>query len=243
MSGLTNYFKNLNVCEDFKNAKLKAKENGIKYVSPCEIEKNSGFLAYVKNIPFRLREFGCFMSHSFKKSWKLRFITLFLIILYCVNYYLIQSNQITSSNKEGGNAINTLYFTTTQVSSVGFGDWTPATGFAKLISSLANILIIFTAYSIVEEFGYVTVARAKQTEDIKKNIKEDLAPLHFGLSPEIQKTIKDNIVKKLSTVEPVNITDIIKTANTINKTERGVNRAKDQFLKSINKNNKVYSDS
>lgn len=199
MVNYSNFFSKMDVCGDFKEAKEKARELEEPYVTPC---KSDSWLGVFGKIPCRLREFTCFVSHSYKKSWKLRFITLFIIILFCINCYLIQTNQVTAGSNESGVALNSFYFTTTQLSSVGFGDWTPRTSLAKWSMSIANILVMVIAYSVVEEFGYVTVARANQTKEIENNVKRDLGPVAVGITPEVREVIKDNIIKKMSLEGP-----------------------------------------
>jgi hypothetical protein len=146
-----------------------------------------------------------------------------------MNYYLIYTNQITSANLEGGMFINSVYFTTTQLSSVGFGDWTPSTGFAKMTTSLANVLVMFIAYSMAEEFGYMTVARLNQSEQIEKNIKKELEPIKITLTPEVKQDIKKSVEKYIPNIIN-NIKDDSymekKVTGVSNKVEEAVNKFK-----------------
>jgi hypothetical protein len=199
MVNYSNFFSKMDVCGDFKEAKALAREMEEPYVTPC---KSDSWLGVFGKIPCRLREFTCFVSNSYKKSWKLRFITLFIIILFCMNCYLIHTGQVTANNMDGGVGLNSLYFTTTQLSSVGFGDWTPSSNLAKWSVSIANILVMVIAYSVVEEFGYVTVARSNQTAEIEKNVKRDLGPVAVGMTPEVREVIKENIIQKMSLESP-----------------------------------------
>lgn len=199
MVNYSNFFSKMDICGDFREAKALAKELEEPYITPC---KSGSWLGIFGKIPCRLREFTCFVGNSYKKSWKLKFITLFIIILFCLNCYLIHTGQVTANNMDGGVGLNSLYFTTTQLSSVGFGDWTPLSNLAKLTTSISNILVMVIAYSVVEEFGYATVAHSIQTAEISKNIKRDLGPAAVGMTPEIREVIKENIIKKMALENP-----------------------------------------
>ncbi len=223
MSKFNNFFSNINVCGDFKEAKAKAKYSGEKYISPCT---SATWFESITKIPCRLREFGCFVTHSFKKSWKLRFITFFFIILMIVNAGMIYYEQYNVENNKESVLTNTLYLTTTQITTIGYGDVTPQTHVAKIISSLVHLVVMFITYSMAEEFGYVTVARAKQTEEIENNIKKDLEPISIGITPAVREAIKNNIVKKMSLEgNNNNIVDAVCAARTINHVENNVSKA------------------
>lgn len=200
MNNFSNYFKKIDVCEDFKEAKLKAKYEDEPYKSPCD-SGEKGVLAFIKRIPCKIREFGCFLSHSFSKSWKLRFITIFIILLFCLNAYLISKKHYNVKDTGESVAMDSIYLTTTQVTTIGYGDIIPQTYTAKMVSSIVHIVVMFLAYSLAEEFGYVTVARSKQTEEIKENVKKDLAPIKVELTPEIKEKIRNNIVQRMSAPE------------------------------------------
>ena len=195
MNSTINYFKNIKVDNNFTK-----KENNLSEPMEYNNCKSKTWLGTIPKIPCKLKQFGSFVFTSYANSWKLQFITLFLIILVCMNYYLIYSNQISSSNLEGGMFINSVYFTTTQLSSVGFGDWTPSTGFAKMTTSLANVLVMFIAYSMAEEFGYMTVARLKQSEQIENNIKKEFEPVRKSLTPEVVQAIRQVVKESYPTV-------------------------------------------
>lgn len=185
--------------------------------------KSKTWLGVIPKIPCKIKQFGSFVFTSYSNSWKLKFITLFLIILVCINYYLIYTNQISSSNLEGGMFINSVYFTTTQLSSVGFGDWTPSTGLAKVTTSLANILVMFIAYSIAEEFGYMTVARLKQSEQIENNIKKEFEPVRKSLTPEVVQAIRDVVKDSSPTVN--NLDDAVNIEKKVIGVSKQVDRA------------------
>jgi Ion channel len=222
MSSPADYFKNIKVENIF------VKKEDVQTLDPNSC-KSKTWLGSIPKIPCKLKQFGSFVFNAYSNSWKLRFITLFLIILVCMNYYLIYTNQISSANLEGGMFINSVYFTTTQLSSVGFGDWTPSTGFAKMTTSLANVLVMFIAYSMAEEFGYMTVARLNQSEQIEKNIKKELEPIKITLTPEVKQDIKKSVENYIPNIIN-NIKDDSymekKVTGVSNKVEEAVNKFK-----------------
>jgi len=222
MNSFSNYFKKIDVCKDFKEAKSKAKYTDSKYISPCD-NGEKGVFAFFKRIPCKLREFGCFISHSFSKSWKLRFITFFIIILYCINLGLIKEGHCNV--KDSGDSIFTdsFYLTTTQITTIGYGDVTPQTYVAKIIFSFVHMVVLFLTYSLAEEFGYVTVARSKQTEEIKENVKKDLAPIKVEMTPEIKQTIRNNIIQRMSA--PDNRLNFMQTAQIAQSAQQAENNA------------------
>jgi hypothetical protein len=236
MSSTVDYFKNIKVSNIFTK---KVKDiNEISVKADC---KSKTWLGVIPKIPCKLKEFGSFVFTSYANSWKLRFITLFLIILVCMNYYLIYTNQISSTNLEGGMFINSVYFTTTQLSSVGFGDWTPSTGFAKMTTSLANILVMFIAYSMAEEFGYMTVARINQSEQIEKNIKKEFEPIRKSLTPEVIQSIR--AVVKESSPAVYNLDDAAGIEKKIIGVTKEVDRAISIFRRNGNRINVIDNES
>lgn len=231
MSSTTDYFKNIKVENIF------VKKEDVQPLDPNSC-KSKTWLGSPLKIPCKLKQFGSFVFNAYSNSWKLRFITLFLIILVCMNYYLIYTNQISSANLEGGMFINSVYFTTTQLSSVGFGDWTPSTGFAKMTTSLANVLVMFIAYSMAEEFGYMTVARLNQSEQIEKNIKKEFDPVRKTLTPEVMSDIREVVNKEKPKI--YNLNEAYKEKKIIdvsNKVDEAVNKFKRR--KNVNSNEVV----
>ncbi len=244
MNGFSNYFKKIDVCGDFKEAKLKAKYSDNDYKSPCD-GGDKGVFAFIKRIPCKLREFGCFLSHSFSKSWKLRFITIFIILLFCLNAYLISAKHYNVKDTGESVAMDSIYLTTTQVTTIGYGDIIPQTYTAKMVSSIVHIVVMFLAYSLAEEFGYVTVARSKQTEEIKENVKKDLAPIKVELTPEIKESIRNNMIQRMSAPEnKITFGETAKMEQSIKNTENNVSDAAGKFL-NLRKNaraNNNYSE-
>lgn len=228
MSFATDYFNNIKVDNIFTKKVENDSETSVK--GDC---KSKTWLGTIPKIPCKIKKFGYFLFNSYANSWKLCFITLFLIILVCVNYYLIYTNQISSANLEGGMFVNSVYFTTTQLSSVGFGDWTPSTGLAKMTTSLANVLVMFIAYSMAEEFGYMTVARINQSDQIEKNIKKELEPVRKSLTPEVIQDIRNVVQKTSPTV--YNLNDAVNLEKKIIGVSKEVDRAAGIFKRHGNR--------
>lgn len=74
-------------------------------------------------------------------------ITIFVII----NTYLIDNGHIKTtdtydSNDVNGTLVESVYFTTTTLSTIGYGDISPKTQFGKLAIALEHLFIICVAF-------------------------------------------------------------------------------------------------
>jgi hypothetical protein len=101
------------------------------------------------------------ISDKFKSNFLFSIVIFFTVILI-INLILIGTGCFDSEPEEGKekfkrNLNNTLtdgiYFTTTQFSTVGYGDITPKTPVAKWMCSFSHLLIIAISLELISEFG------------------------------------------------------------------------------------------
>ncbi len=99
---------------------------------------------------------------SFLQKSYIRTIAIFFIIILIVNLILIGLGHFDSEPEEGGKKFkrdygNTmtdgLYFTTTQFSTIGYGDITPKTQFSKWICAMVHFTVIAITLKLFSEFG------------------------------------------------------------------------------------------
>jgi hypothetical protein len=90
-------------------------------------------------------------------------IAIFFIIILCVNAWLIKNGhfdnedpQIEDIRKEGKTAVDSFYFTSTQFSTIGYGDISPKSKRARIISSFFHIIIIALTFKLFAEFGIMS---------------------------------------------------------------------------------------
>lgn len=102
---------------------------------------------------------------SFFRSSFLWSIVIFFIIILIINLILIGTGHFDSEPEDGTKKpkrsadsilIDGIYFTTTQFSTVGYGDITPKTNVAKIMASLCHFLIIAISLKLISEFGIMT---------------------------------------------------------------------------------------
>ena len=70
-----------------------------------------------------------------------------IIVCVCINYYLIYSNQVNSDKKNL--FIDSVYFTTTTLSSVGYGDLLPTTPIAKMLVALQQLIVLLGSWGMI----------------------------------------------------------------------------------------------
>lgn len=136
--------------EDNKTAKLNSIDNMLQNVnestmSRWEIAKDN---------------FGGFFVNvwkSFKKSGKLQFLLICVIMFVIINLILIyhgHMNNCDSSYKNFKNSLlNSFYFSTTQLTTIGYGDITPNTFTAKWWLLAEHFVVLFLALGLATEFG------------------------------------------------------------------------------------------
>jgi hypothetical protein len=167
-----------------------------------------------------------------KTSWKVQFVLGLLIILFSLNCYLIYAGHYNVTSSGSGVLTNSIYLTTTQITTIGYGDVIPTTYVAKLVSSGVHVLIMFLTYGLFEEFGVITLARSKQSERIEENIKQELKPLSniLQLSPELVETI--NTQARHSIPEVRTFDDALTYDQNRRKAVKGLERAHGSLINS-----------
>jgi len=101
-----------------------------------------------------------------KKTWysnKMRFLFFFFIALFFINILLIYNNKMVVGNdapvddskasRAKFSLENSLYLSTTQLTTMGYGDITPKSGMPKIIVSVIHMIIAFIALNLASEYG------------------------------------------------------------------------------------------
>lgn len=179
-----------------------------------EVKQSVGYLNRslnaVKKIPTNLKEFFVNLYKNYSASWKLQLILKVFVILLLVNTVLMEIDR----KNEDPNAIkhynlsideniftNAFYLTTTQLSTIGYGDITPKTPLAKLVASFAHFAIMFIGYSIAEEFGAISKTASRQENLIKNNFKNECSVL--TATPDFKEEVMREFATQKKDVSPV----------------------------------------
>jgi hypothetical protein len=155
-------------------------------------------------------------------------IIIFFIILLCINHFILFKNghfysdedKLIKTDKDI--RTDSFYFTTTQFSTIGYGDLTPKTNMAKMITSISHILIIFISLKLMAEFGILSTESQIQVQKIDndtKKIQDDKCSLNA-----LNATQSSNFITPRSR-------SVVPSLTTVTE----VNKAKDKFLESIKK--------
>lgn len=109
-------------------------------------------MTIIDNISYYWAEILKYSTKSYIKT----LIILFTIMLI-INMCMIGASQFDEPDYKGRNFGNTItdsvYFTTAQFSTVGYGDITAKTGIAKWISSFFHIIIIFISLDLLSKIN------------------------------------------------------------------------------------------
>lgn len=119
-----------------------------------------------------VKKFGTHIWTSMRKSNKLKFLILFTLILIVVNYVLLLSGHMSCSagNPEGKyveSLVDSMYLSTTQITTMGYGDITPKTLFAKSITFIVHIFVMFLALGLAAEFGADNALQKMMDESVE----------------------------------------------------------------------------
>ncbi len=218
------------ICNEQNEAKRLAQEMNVPYI-PC---KNGGIWCKVKNA-------ACNLYGSVAKSWKLKFLIAFSILLIIINASLIANDQYNVSSDKDSTWTNSVYLSTTQLTTMGYGDVTPQTHLAKWFSSFVHLVVLFITLGLAEEFGAVTVARSNQSDSIKKEIKKDLDPIKAKLS------ITENLIHDIDSNVQQSFPDGIKTVDEVIRASEkrksiinNLDKFRDKLKSKVSESKKVY---
>lgn len=210
-------------CSERNKARALAYKTGTPY-QPC---KGKGYLA---SVVCGVKEFACTLLTGIKRSWKLKMLIIFSLILLFINYGLIRAGHYNVTSEGSSAFINSAYLSTTQLTTIGYGDVIPNSDLAKTFSTFVHFVILFITLGLAEEFGAVTVARDNQISQIRNEISRDLDPIKQKLNisdelmSEIDEVVKKEFPKGIKTVEDVTNAGIKK-----NVTIHGVTKARDRL--------------
>lgn len=215
----------MNLCRETNNARRLAAEMNMPYI-PCE---NKGFFC-------KLKYYTCSLYGAIMNSWKLKFLIIFSLILVIINAALIYFGHYNVSSDEKGVPTNAIYLSTTQLTTIGYGDITPTTYIAKWFSSFVHLVILVISLNLAEEFGAVTVARQNQTNHIKKEMKKEIGPIKAKLeiSDELIKEV-DNVVRMGFPKGITTVSDIMSANMKRNSTIDTIDKARNKFKELIKK--------
>lgn len=105
-----------------------------------------------------------------------KLISLIFIILIIVNMMLFFSGDyyqpgVIENKSKTDKVIDSIYYTTTELSTVGYGDFSPITKRAKLVTIGSHIAIIILAFNIFSEF--IPMRKFEVSVDETKKINEE----------------------------------------------------------------------
>jgi hypothetical protein len=202
--------------------------------------KKTGFFQSVKNIPYNFKNRLLHAKNSYLKSWKLQLILKTFLIMLFINIILMsQGNHYEVDKNPEDILTNSFYLTTTQLTTIGYGDITPISATAKLITSCAHLVIAFIAYSLAEEFGALSKIAERQEVILNENIK----PMNskMSITPEFRDEIlqkyAENRKKSFEDLQAENpkerIENVIRESALIGNTANTVKKAADKFFKPV----------
>ena len=151
--------------------------------------------------------------NTFLTNGKVQFIFVVLILLLIVNTILFHNDHFTTpaSDSISSNIINGFYFTSTQFSTVGYGDISPKTHLAKFVCTVAQFIIVFLSLNIANEFGVPTPTERKLAADIDKVVQKSCS-----ITPELKNDIVQSIVQK-----PIkSMTGLLNTTSKVNNVSK-----------------------
>lgn len=139
-------------------------------------------------------------TNKFSRYYRL-FITVIIIILI-INIILFFTNNfydkgIIETKTNGDILLDSLYYTTTELSTIGYGDFYPKTNIGKIFVSLSHIGILVLGYNILSEF--FPMRKFEAAVDNTENLAEERNKLELALA---NPNIKENqeIIKRMTLI-------------------------------------------
>jgi len=165
---------------------------------------------------------------------------MFTIFLLILNYAMIREGHYNVTSEGESAFINSIYLSTTQLTTIGYGDVIPNSNLAKIFSTCVHFVILFITLGLAEEFGAVTVARDNQISQIRNEISKDLDPIKqkLNISEELMSVI-DNVVSQEFPEGIKSVEDVTQAGMKKNRTIHGVVKGKDKFLGLVKKKDPV----
>lgn len=158
--------------------------------------------------------------NTFKTNGRVQCILAMVILLTIINILLFYYDQFTlSSSNTSSSILNGVYFTSTQFSTVGYGDICPKTTLAKVLASTFQFIIVFISLNIATEFGVASALQKNIENDIKRNVRMGRR------RTEISEELAENVAKAI--IQKKQITSFESTVNQnekVNNVSRLINR-------------------
>lgn len=97
-----------------------------------------------------------YVFNTIYKSSYIRAILIFFTIILLINLILLFTGHLGSDKTELSfidKIIECFYYTSTQFSTIGYGDISPVTPFGKVVTSGMHVIVIFITLRLASEFG------------------------------------------------------------------------------------------
>ncbi len=134
---------------------------------------------FFKRVKCKTKRFCTIVYRGFKHSPYLQTIITFLLIILIVNIYLMYNGHFDEDGERPDlktAATNGFYFTTTQFTTIGYGDMSPKTKISKLITSGIHLSILFIALKLAEEFGILNNPQKLMERNINEARSNSILP-------------------------------------------------------------------
>ena len=134
---------------------------------------------FFKRVKCKAKRFCTIVYRGFKHSPYLQTIIIFLLIILIVNIYLMYNGHFDEDGERPDlktAATNGLYFTTTQFTTIGYGDMSPKSKISKLITSGIHLSILYIELKLAEEFGILNNPQKLMERNINETRSNSIIP-------------------------------------------------------------------
>lgn len=167
-----------------------------------------------------------------QKTWysdKMRFLIIFMMMLCVINFMLIYfgcmniSSSIILGNdpnrpdrpstlsRIASSVGNGIYLSTTQLTTMGYGDVTPTNTIGKTCVSIVHLVIAFIAFNLAVEYG----ASNTQTDMITSAVTAAIHPDHHRRRLDIGDDLRNSIAGVVMSEPPKTFEDVAKVAERV----------------------------